>query len=294
MKWGARWDRMPKIALSLAATLAAFVHVCAVNAQPAVALDFDPQTFALDSSAAQQGRAADFTWIRGRYTNYGGGRNRRGGYGGRGGWWDTDYPDAESNFLRGVQRYTNIDTNSKSYEWLDLTDPRLFEHTFLYMNMKRVPIGSLYSGPNFSLPEIEALREFMFRGGFVLLDDFWGDAHLQDFQNEMVKLFPERELIKLDTRHEVFHTFFDVNEVVQVPGRAVTWDFNGGFSLDDPNYPPAVYAILDDDGRVMLAANFNADLGDGWEHTFYEPYPTRYSNEAYKIAINYLIYAFTH
>ncbi len=266
----------------------------------AMPLEFDPQTFFdmdLTGGAAEESVPAEFTWIRGRYTNYGGGRNRRGGgggFGGRGGWWDTDFPDAESNFLRGVQRYTNIDTNSQSHDWLDLTDPRLFEHTFLYMNMKRVPIGSLLTGPNFSAEEVEALREFMARGGFVLLDDFWGEAHLEDFQNEMVKLYPDRPLVKLDTSHELFHVFFDVNEVVQVPGRAVTWDFNGGFSLDDPNYPPAVYAILDDDGRVMLVANFNADLGDGWEHTFYEPYPTRYSNEAYKIAINYLIYAFTH
>ncbi|OGT74360.1 MAG: hypothetical protein A3H44_02090 [Gammaproteobacteria bacterium RIFCSPLOWO2_02_FULL_57_10] len=288
--------------LLMAAAVFVLFQPSIVSAQnTAVPLDFDPQTFLNDLDEAGEGAPAEFTWVRGRYTNYGGGRNRRGGggfggggFGGRGGWWDTDFPDAESNFLRGVQRYTNIDTNSKSYDWLDLTDPRLYEHTFLYMNMKRVPIGSIYSGPNFSAEEIEALREFMFRGGFVLLDDFWGDAHLEDFQMEMAKLFTERELVKLDTRHELFHTFFDVEEVVQVPGRAVTWDFNGGFSLDDPSYPPAVYAILDDDGRVMLVANFNADLGDGWEHTFYEPYPTHYSNEAYKIAINYLIYAFTH
>lgn len=275
----------------------------------AVPLDFDPESF-LREANSEVAVPTEFTWIRGRYTNYGGAGGRRGGgfsggdfgggfggFGGggrRGGWWDTDYPDAESNFLRGVQRYTNIDANSKSYDFLELTDPRLFEHTFLYMNMKRVPIGSTMSGPNFSPEEIEAMREFMFRGGFILLDDFWGDAHLEDFQTEMVKLFPDRPLVKLDTDHEIFHTFFDVEEVVQVPGRAVTWDFNGGFSLDDPNYPPAVYAILDDDGRVMLVANHNADLGDGWEHTFFEPYPTRYSNEAYKIAINYLIYAFTH
>ena len=257
------------------------------------------QDFAPNGRSAEDGVPADFTWIRGRYTNYGGARSRRGGFGGggpggSGGWWDTDYPDAESNFLRGVQRYTNIDTNSNSYEWLDLTDARLFEHTFLYMNMKRVPIGSTYSGPNFNPLEIEALREFMLRGGFVLLDDFWGDAHLADFKTEMAKLFPERELIKLESSHEVFHMFFDVDTVAQVPGRAVTWDYGGWFSLEDPAYPPSVYAILDDDGRVMLVANFNADLGDGWEHTFYEPYPTKYSNEAYKIAINYLMYAFTH
>lgn len=287
--------RISKLVSSLVLATCCSAPLFAHAQNSAVPLDFDPRTFALDMT--EEAVPTEFTWVRGRYTNYGGGNRGFGGFGrggGRGGWWDTDYPDAESNFLRGVQRYTNIDTNSKSYSWLDLTDPALYEHTFLYMNMKRVPIGSIYSGPNFSQQEVEALREFMFRGGFVLLDDFWGDAHLEDFRNEMAKLFPERELVRLDTSHELFHVFFDVEEVVQVPGRAVTWDFNGGFSLDDPNYPPSVYAILDDDGRVMLVANFNADLGDGWEHTFYEPYPTRYSNEAYKIAINYLIYAFTH
>jgi hypothetical protein len=55
-----------------------------------------------------------------------------------------------------------------------------------------------------------------------------------------------------------------------------------------------VYAVLDDDGRVMMVANYNTDLGDGWEHTFYAGYPTRSTNEAYKIGINFLIYAFSH
>lgn len=295
-------EQMGKVSSTNVSSLIAIAGVCALLSFPshaqnsAIPLDFDAESFARDMTGADTDQGTDFTWVRGRYTNYGGGRSSRrgGGFGGRGGWWDTDFPDAESNFLRGVQRYTNIDANSKSYDFLDLTDPRLFEHSFLYMNMKRVPIGSTRSGPDFQPAEIVALREFMFRGGFVLLDDFWGEAHLEDFQLEMAKLFPERELVELDVRHELFHTFFDINEFVQVPGRAVTWDYNGGFSLDDPNYPPSVYAILDDDGRVMLVANHNADLGDGWEHTFYEPYPTRYSNDAYKIAINYLIYAFTH
>ncbi len=260
------------------------------NPRVAVPLDFNVNNFLQENSAQEGLGESDFVWVRGRYTNYpGGGRGMRRG----GGWWDTDYPDAESNFLRGVQRYTNIDTKNSSYKWVDLTSPELFEHPFLYMNMKRVPIGTTYSGPNFNEEEITALREFMFRGGFVMLDDFWGDAHWQDFVMEMTKVFPERELVRLDPSHEIFHTFYDVEEIVQVPGRMVTWDY-GGFNLDDPNYPPSVHAIMDDDGRVMLIANFNTDLGDGWEHTFLEAYPTRYTNEAYKLSINYLIYAFTH
>ena len=236
----------------------------------------------------------DFQWIRGQYTNHAGGSRGFGRRGRGGGWWDTDYPDSDENFLRGVQRYTNIDTNPRNHEFIELTDPRLFENIFLYMNWKRVPIGSSYSGPNFSPAEIEALREFMFRGGFVMVDDFWGQPHLDDMFMEMGKIFPEREIIKLNNTHEIFHVFFDIDEVAQVPGRMVTWDFGGFMNLDDPSYPPEVYAVLDDDGRVMMVANYNTDLGDGWEHTFYKGYPTKATNDAYKIGINFLMYAFSH
>jgi hypothetical protein len=236
----------------------------------------------------------DFQWIRGQYTNHAGGS--RGGYGmrRRGGWWDTDYPDSDQNFLRGVQRYTNIDTNPGNHEFIELTDPKLFENIFLYMNWKRVPIGSSLSGPNFTGEEVEALREFMFRGGFVMVDDFWGQPHLDDMFVEMGKIFPDREIIKLNNTHEIFHVFFDIDEVAQVPGRMVTWDFGGFMKVDDPSYPPEVYAVLDDDGRVMMVANYNTDLGDGWEHTFYKGYPTKSTNDAYKIGINFLMYAFSH
>ena len=254
---------------------------------------FDTMTFDRnDDELLELEVIPDFTWVRAVYTNYGGGMR---GWGGRGGgWWDTDYPDSDQNFLRGVQRYTNINTTTRSYSVMKITSPERFEHTFLYINMKRVPIGSTSSGPNFSPEEVAALREFMFRGGFVMLDDFWGEEHWADFLVEINKLFPDRELVKLDTNHEVFHVFFDIDQVAQVPGRTVTWERNGWFSLDDPNFPPSVHAILDDDGRIMLVANYNTDLGDGWEHTFYEPFPTKYTNEAYKIGINFLIYAFSH
>ncbi|MDG1025589.1 MAG: DUF4159 domain-containing protein [Gammaproteobacteria bacterium] len=259
---------------------------------PAVAQVFD---FGNDEDPAIYGdEITDFQWIRGQYTNHAGGA--RGGYGmrRRGGWWDTDYPDSDENFLRGVQRYTNVDTNPGNHKFIELTNPELFENIFLYMNWKRVPIGSSYSGPNFAPAEIEALREFMFRGGFVMVDDFWGQPHLDDMFMEMGKIFPEREIVKLNNTHEIFHVFFDIDEVAQVPGRMVTWDFGGFMKLDDPSYPPEVYAVLDDDGRVMMVANYNTDLGDGWEHTFYKGYPTKSTNDAYKIGINFLIYAFSH
>lgn len=282
-----------RIKLTILKRLLLLVPVCvlfvSVTASAQV-LQFDNE----DDPEIYGNEITDFQWIRGQYTNHVGGS--RGGYGmrRRGGWWDTDYPDSDENFLRGVQRYTNIDTNPRNHEFIEIIDPRLFENIFLYMNWKRVPIGSSFSGPNFSPEEIEALREFMFRGGFVMVDDFWGQPHLDDMFMEIGKIFPEREIIKLNNTHEIFHVFFDIDEVAQVPGRMVTWDFGGFMNLDDPSYPPEVYAVLDDDGRVMMVANYNTDLGDGWEHTFYKGYPTKATNDAYKIGINFLMYAFSH
>lgn len=235
---------------------------------------------------------AEFIFVRGMYRSY---DNGGFGYfrGPPGGWWKTDYDAAERNFLRGLKRYTTLDTNSFSYKTLSLTDSELFEHTFLYINMKRIPLRA-GNGPDFKPEEAKALRQFMLRGGFVMLDDFWGPDHWDDFLIELNKIFPARKLHKLAPSHPIFHSFFDIDEIPQVPGRAVTWDYGSGFSINDPEYPPAVYAILDDDERIMLIANFNTDLGDGWEHTFYEAYPTKFCNEAYKVGINTVVYALSH
>lgn len=236
-----------------------------------------------------------FMFVRGRYTNYlsGGGGRRRGGFGPPGGWWQTDFPDSDRNFLRGVRRYTVFDAAiDGGYRSVGLTDPELFEYSFLYLNFKRMQGSG--NGPNLSPEEAASLREFMLRGGFVMIDDFWGVPHWNDFLIEFAKIFPDRDLVELPITHPIFHSFFDIKQFTQVPGRTVTWDYNSGFNLDDPNFPPTVHAVFDDDGRIMMVANHNTDLGDGWEHTFYEPYPTGYTNEAYKLGINYLVYAFSH
>ncbi|MEJ2639637.1 MAG: DUF4159 domain-containing protein [Desulfosarcinaceae bacterium] len=238
--------------------------------------------------------AHEFVFIRAKYTNYHASappRYRR--HGGNRAWWETDFDDADRNLLRGVRRYTTIDTSSTSYKALSLTDPALFEYPFLYINMKRVPLYS-GNGPDFSVKEAAALREYMLRGGFVMLDDFWGPEHWQDFLVELAKIFPDRRTRQLSVDHPIFHCFFDIDEIKQVPGRGVTWNFGWGFTLDNPDYPTTVHGIFDDDDRLMMVVTHNSDLGDGLEHTFDQFYPTRYCNEAYKLVINYIIYAMSH
>ena len=236
----------------------------------------------------------EFIFVRGKYNNYPGSGGPGYGYGGSmRQWWETDFDDADRNLLRGLRRYTTIDTSSEGYKAMSLTDPALFEFPFLYINMKRVPLYS-GNGPNFSLEEAASLREYMLRGGFVMLDDFWGQEHWQDFLVELAKIFPDRRPEKLPIGHPIFHSFFDIKEIKQVPGRGVTWGFGMGFILDSAAYPTTVHGVFDDDGRLMMVVNFNTDLGDGWEHTFHEFYPTRYCNAAYKIGINTIIYALSH
>ena len=144
---------------------------------------------------------------------------------------------------------------------------------------------------NFSEEEVKALREFMHRGGFVMVDDFWGEPHLDDMISEVAKIFPERELVKLNTDHELFHIFFDIDRVAQVPGRMVTWDYGGFLRMDDPSYPPEVYAILDDENRIMMVANYNTDLGDGWEDKNVHNDPENIRQEALKMGTNIIIYS---
>jgi hypothetical protein len=144
----------------------------------------------------------EFTLVRGKYSNYTSGVRGRSGPGS--GWWETDFEDSDRNFLRGVRRYTLLDAESTGYIAMDLTDPALFEHTFLYINMKRIPITMEGTGPNFSAEEAKSMREFMLRGGFILFDDFWGEQHWQDFLIEYIKIFPDRNLVKLEMDHPIF------------------------------------------------------------------------------------------
>jgi len=246
----------------------------------------------------------EFQWVRGRYTNHGAGQ---GGFGRRrgGGWWDTDFPDSDENFLRGVQRYTNVDTNPKNYTYVELTDPQLFENIFLYMNWKRVPIGYPMSGPNFSAPEVTALREFMLRGGFVLVDDFWGQAEWTSFMQNIGTLRADWTVRPIPADHPMLTIVYPLKQCPQIPARifyqqtGMPWDPpfahrapTGGVSgVNRVRF----MGLFDKQDRLMVVATHNTDIADGWEREgeskeFFE----RFSINSYAITINILVYALTH
>lgn len=238
--------------------------------------------FAQEAAPPTETTGDAFTFIRIKYDNSGswGDENSWGGWSS----WSVDYPDADFNFLRGVTRLTNIHINAEPAV-LRLDDDRIFEYPFLYM----LEMGR-GGGPNFSEKEVQNLREYLLRGGFVLVDDFWGTREWDNFYKAFARVFPDRPVVELDKNHPIFHSFYDIDGPQMIPAISRSY-----YNYPEQDVDQAINrAILDDDGRVMVLINWNSDIGDGWEHTYHPSYPTKYANLAYQLGINYLIYAMTH
>lgn len=246
-----------------------------------------------------------FTFVRIRYSSgyggreYGGryppsreGRSRFGGVYGRGissGGWATDYPDSDLNFSYRLHQLTSMEVDPNGLV-LELTDPRLFDYPFIYI----VEPGRLV----FSEPEVEALRAYLLNGGFLMVDDFWGEAEWYNFYREIKRVFPDRGPVELDLVHPIFHAVFDLKEKPQIPsinvalaGRpyGITWEREDAREVH-------FKAIYDDRGRMMVIICHNTDLGDGWEREGENEWYFREFSEkkAYPLGINIVFYAMTH
>jgi hypothetical protein len=206
---------------------------------------------------------------------------------GRGRSWAVDYPEADYKFMWGVERMTNISVYPNENA-IQVLDAELFKYPYLYI----VEPGR-GGGMNLRPEQVKQLREYLDRGGFLHIDDFWGVGEFSNFQREMRKLFPDRPLQELPLTHEIFHTFFDVDKVVQIPG--IGSACSGGPTWQDPSdIRPRIFGISDDGGRLMVVVTYNSDLGDAWEHMDNPCYPVLYSGQAYRMGINFIVYAMSH
>ncbi|MBL7187501.1 MAG: DUF4159 domain-containing protein [Phycisphaerae bacterium] len=233
-----------------------------------------------------------FTFVRIRYSSrYGGGGYGRGrGHRGRGGGgWTTDYPDSDLNFSYRLQQLTSMEVDPNGLV-LELTDERLFDYPFIYI----VEPGDLA----FSEEEVKALRRYLLNGGFLMVDDFWGEDEWYNFYYEIKRVFPDREPIPLDYTEPIFHRPFELKDRPQIPsigyalgGRSygVTWERQDAREV---HYK----ALYDDKGRIMAIICHNTDLGDGWEREGEnEWYFHEFSEKsAYPLGINIVFYAMTH
>ncbi|HEX3940528.1 MAG TPA: DUF4159 domain-containing protein [Acidobacteriaceae bacterium] len=233
---------------------------------------------------------AEFSWSRLRYTpvasGFGGYGNGYGGYG-RGGYggewsWARDYPKADRQFLLALKRLTRIDGRSTE-QVVDLDSDDIFNYPWIYA----VQVEDW----TFTDAEAKRLREYLLKGGFLMVDDFHGTADWDSFMRGMRMVFPDRPVEDLDNKDEIFHVLYDLDDRFQVPGEQY---INTGHTYEKDGYDPKWRAIRDDKGRIVVAICHNMHLGDAWEWSDSPEYPEKFSAMAFRIGLNYIVYGMTH
>jgi hypothetical protein len=211
--------------------------------------------------------------------------------------WQADCSESEPHFIAAMKRLTRVDTNEDSQS-ISLLDDRIYDYPMLYV----VEAGFA----SFSDPEADNLREYLLRGGFLLVDDFHGSHQWEQFESWISNVFPDKPIVDLPPEHEIFNVHFSIDEFIQIPGlRALclnpgqTWELpiSKSYNVVESNssrQSPRWRGILDDDGRVMVMVNWNMDLGDAWEHADMEEYSASYTATAYRLGVNYVLYGMTH
>lgn len=199
--------------------------------------------------------------------------------------WTIDYPRSDRHLLQGVRRLTRIDTRSvEQVVDLDGTDD-----VYNWPMMYAVEVGHWY------LPDDQAaqLRDFLQRGGFLMVDDFHGDQEWEVFIESMSKVFPDRPIVDIENTDPIFHTLYDLDDRFQVPG-AQYFRTGRTYEKGESGKVPHWRAIYDDKGRIMVAICHNMDLGDAWEWSDDPLYPEKWASLAYRIAMNYFVYDLSH
>jgi hypothetical protein len=204
---------------------------------------------------------------------YGSGLRGFGGFGGAA--WSHDYPAADRNLSAIIDYITNIRVRLDGTNVLDLDDPEIFENPILYVWEP----GYWTIQPS----EAQRLREYLLKGGFVIFDDFEGPDHWDNLVAQMHRALPDHDFIRIDERHPIFHSFYDILKLeVPHPSMDVHPAYFGLFENNDPS------------GRMMALANHNNDIAEYWEWSaegLYNPDPT---SDAYRLGVNYYVYAMTH
>ena len=235
--------------------------------------------FSVDGEYTQEGNVpydGRFTFARIRFGvglntgNFGGAR-RRGGLPP----WAHDYPRAERNFMHILRETTLLRPYMDGGNIFKTDDPELTRFPLAYISEPG------YWNPTES--EVEGLRNYLRKGGFLIADDFRGNDWF-NFEAQMKRVIPGAEFVELDETHTIFDSFFQIESLKTLvsPTFQVVPVYLGLHEGNDP------------DRRLVAIANYNNDIGEYWEFSDVGWYPIDLSNEAYKLGVNYVIYAMTH
>ena len=230
----------------------------------------------------------DFTFTRVLYQSD---RREQGGQG-----WYTDYPNADQNLMIRLSELTTTHVGFDTHDEPDhvvvrLTDEALFTYPFIFMS----DVGTLWLSDD----EAARLSEYLRKGGFLWVDDFWGPYAWQQWVGEISKALPPRDypIFDISFDHPIHQGMFEVTRLPQIPS-IQHWRRSGGSTTSERGYNSAEVhfrGIADEDGRLLVLMSHNTDIADGWEREgedyefFY-----RFSIAAYAVGINTVVHAMTH
>jgi hypothetical protein len=228
-----------------------------------------------------------FNFCRAAYTS---GRREAGGQG-----WSTDYPDAELNFSIRLSELTKTrvskDSNGRpEHLVVRLTEESLYQCP--YLHMEDVGTASLTDA------EVQGLRAFLLKGGFLWVDDYWGSYAMQNWLSQLARVLPPSEYpvedIPLD--HPIFKSMFEVKVLPQIPSIQF-WRTSGGGTSErgTDSTTPTVRGVIDHHGNVIVLMTHNTDISDAWEREGEDPrFFYKFSPDGYAVGINVVLYALTH
>lgn len=223
---------------------------------------------------ARHHRTSEFTFTRLIYPSHG--------------WrekWATDYPKADEQFIYGLRGWAkSLLAIADDPATVRMSDPKLFTCPLIYA----VEPGFM----ELSEEDAAHLREYFLRGGMLMLDDFWGEREWENVQRQMRKIFPEYPIQELPLDHPLFHCYFDINEVTQVP-QSDNWIYYHQTS-EKGGIVPHYEGVLDKDGRLLVFIARNTDNGDAWEWIDDPRYSLKFGLAAYKLGMNVIVYSMTH
>ncbi|MDP3716967.1 MAG: DUF4159 domain-containing protein [Acidobacteriota bacterium] len=217
-------------------------------------------------------------------------RSERGGSG-----WSTDYWDADINFSTRLGELTKTTISRRpdgtpNHLTVRLNDPLLFQCPFL----SATDVGTAF----FSDDEAEVLRNYLLKGGFLWVDDFWGPYAWDSWVNQISKVlspaqFPIRD-IGLD--HAIRRTLFEFTDLPQIPSINF-WRESGGETSEryEMSAQPNFRGIADEHGRLMVVMTHNTDISDAWEREAADPqFFFSFSPQGYAVGLDVVLYGMTH
>jgi len=190
--------------------------------------------------------------------------------------WEYDYPAMERHLMYVVKELTSMKPHTDQSVVVDMDDPALFRYSVAYL-----------SEPGFWLPsdaEAAGLRKWLAKGGFLIVDDFYGNQW-QNFERSMRRVLPGLEFAKLDKTHPIFNSFYSIDNL-----EGMSHPASQGFRA----VYYGIYENNDRRRRLVAIVNYNNDIGDYMEWSGQGWYPMNMSNDAYKFATNYIVYGLTH